>query len=66
MDFYTAFVKIAVFLAVVLGLLLLMLAIGILFFPEVFWQVFKYAIGGIILLAGLLMIVRLIRALLKQ
>lgn len=65
MDFYKAFVKIAVFLSVVLGLLLLLFAIGILFFPEILLQVVKYAIGGVMLLAGLWLIVRLICALLK-
>lgn len=65
MEFTKAFVKFAVIVSVVLGVLLILLGIAILLFPEILLQILIYALGGGALIVGVILLGSLVRAMLK-
>lgn len=56
MEFSKAFAKFAVIVSVVLGVLLILLGIVILLFPEILLKILIYALGGGALIAGVILL----------
>lgn len=63
-KFVKAFATIAIVVSTIAGIVLAALGIAILFFPEAFLQILIYVIGGALLIAGLVILFSVLRALL--